>query len=145
MRIYERTVRSLKARGGERTFWTIGFFCEGFIKKVIVKQTGGPMSDFEVNIYNSIKAARTDSASSGGDQPGGDYAADPETYRVFGPLLGTAGEFMRIDEDWGQGFRNQDGTYTMPVRRIYVQIEIPSNNGQDMTFDVTLGGHTDIG
>lgn len=143
-RIYERNIRSLRAPLGERTVWDIGFPCEAFIQKIIVKQTGGTPSDFSLEVYNLALAARQGSQSSGGADPEGEYVADPELYKVFDTQHGQAGELLKITDEYGRAFRNQDGTYTAPVRKIYLVISVPAGAG-DATWDVSIGGFTDVG
>lgn len=143
-RIYERNIRSLRAPLGGRTVWDIGFPCEAFIQKIIVKQTGGEPADFSLEVYNHAAAARQGSQSSGGDEPTDDYVADPELYKVFDTQHGQAGALLKITDEYGRAFRNQDGTYTAPVRKIYLVISIPVGSG-DATWDVAIGGVTDVG
>jgi hypothetical protein len=64
-------------------------------------------------------------------------------YIVFEPTSGNAGELLQISDSVGRSFRNQDGTYTVPVRKIYVQIT-PEGSG-DATWDLLIGGDVDIG
>jgi hypothetical protein len=64
-------------------------------------------------------------------------------YVVFPPTAGTAGELMEISDNFGRAFRNQDGTYTLPVKKIYVQIT-PVGSG-DATWDLVIGGDVDVG
>lgn len=143
-RIYERRVRSLSARVGDRTVWDIGFPPEAFIQKIIVKQVGGAPANFSLEVYNHALAARQGSLSSGGADPEGDYIADPELYKVFETQYGAAGELLRITDEYGRAFRNQDGTYTAPVRKIYLVIT-PAGGEADATWDVSIGGFTDVG
>jgi hypothetical protein len=69
--------------------------------------------------------------------------SDPELYVVFPTTSGTAGQLFQISDSVGKSFRNQDGTYTVPVRKIYVQIT-PEGSG-DATWDVLIGGDVDVG
>lgn len=143
MRIYEKTYRSLSAPKGESTELELGFFSEGFIKKVIVKQVGGdPMVDFTLDIYNSKKAF-LDGSSSGGNDPAGDYSFDPEMYRVFERASGTAGEYLSISDEYGKSYKNQDGPLSDRKRRIYLKIH-PSGTGA-ATWDISISGWSDVG
>ena len=57
MRIYEKHYRSVQAPKGETTQLELGFFSEGFIKKIIIKQVGdSELVNFTVDIFNSKKA-----------------------------------------------------------------------------------------
>jgi len=143
MRIYEKTYRSLSAPKGEATELELGFFSEGFIKKVIVKQVGGdPMVDFTLDVYNSKKAF-LDGSSSGGNDPEGDYSLDPEMYRVFERATGTAGEYLSISDEYGKSYKNQDGPLSDRKRRIYLKIH-PSGTGS-ATWDISISGWSDVG
>jgi hypothetical protein len=64
-------------------------------------------------------------------------------YVVFPATTGTAGEMLEISDSVGRSFRNQDGTYTAPVRKIYVQIT-PEGSG-DAAWDLVIGGDVDVG
>jgi hypothetical protein len=146
MRIYERRVCSLSAPCGQTTCWQIGFPPEAQIKRLLVKQTGGSTANFTVTVYNSLAACQPNSSSIGdSDGPSGPAKciASPDMYVVFPPTAGTAGELMEISDNFGRAFRNQDGTYTLPVKKIYVQIT-PVGSG-DATWDLVIGGDVDVG
>lgn len=143
MRIYEKTYRSVQAPLGETTNLELGFFSEGFIKKIVVKQVGGEtLEAFTLNVYNSKKAFIA-AASSGGAAPEGDYSADPESYKVFDEASGTSGEYLTLIDEFGRAFKNQDGPLSDRKRRIYLAIT-PTGTG-DATWDITLSGWSDVG
>lgn len=146
MRIYERRLCSLVAPCGQVTCWEIGFPPEAQIKRLLIKQTGGTLVNFNVEVFNAKRACQPNSSSAGDpDGPTGPElcVADPDLYRVFGPVGGTAGKLLEISDSVGKAFRNQDGTYTLPVRKIYVQIT-PEGSG-DATWDIAIGGDIDVG
>ena len=146
MRIYERRLCSLEAPCGQTTCWEIGFPPEAQLKRLLVKQTGGVTNNFSVTVYNSIKGCSSPSSSIGDpDGPSGPLTctSSPEMYIVFEPTAGTAGKMLVISDTVGRSFRNQDGTYTAPVRKIYVQIT-PEGSG-DATWDLVIGGDVDVG
>jgi hypothetical protein len=145
MRIYERRLCSLEAPLGQTTCWEIGFPPEAQIKRLLVKQTGGVTANFSVTVYNSRHACATGSSSDGDPDGSGPLqcVASPELYVVFPATAGSAGELLQISDSVGRSFRNQDGTYTVPVRKIYVQIT-PEGSG-DATWDLLIGGDVDIG
>ncbi len=143
MRIYEKTHRSVEAPLGETTNLELGFFSEGFIKKIVIKQVGGDtLEDFTVDIFNSNKAF-INAASSGGNDPEGDYSADPESYKVFDSVTGSAGEYLLLSDEYGRAFKNQDGPLSDRRRRIYIAIT-PNGTGS-ATWDITLSGWSDVG
>lgn len=146
MRIYERRLCSLSAPCGQTTCWEIGFPPEASIKRLLVKQTGGTTNDFTVTVYNSIKGCSSPSSSVGDpDGPSGPQTctSSPEMYIVFATTAGTAGKLLEISDSVGKAFRNQDGTYTLPVRKVYVQIT-PEGSGA-ATWDLVIGADVDVG
>jgi hypothetical protein len=115
------------------------------IKRLLLKQTGGTLVNFKVTVFNSVKACGDPSSSIGDPDGAGPEKciSSPEMYVVFEEQAGTAGEMLKISDSVGRSFRNQDGTYTMPVRKIYVQIT-PEGSGAS-TWDLVIGGDTDVG
>lgn len=145
MRIYERRLCSLDAPLGQTTCWEVGFPPEALLKRLLVKQTGGATANFSVTVYNSLHACSSGSSSDGDPDGSGPLQciSSPEMYIVFAPTAGNAGELLQISDSVGRSFRNQDGTYTVPVRKIYVQIT-PEGSGA-ATWDLLVGGDVDIG
>ena len=142
MNIYENHYRSVAAPNGSRTNLSLGFFSEGLIKKIVIRQVGGEYNPFSVDVYNSKKAFNADS-SSGGSATGGDYAMDPESYRVFPSASGSSGEYLTISDEYGRLFKNQDGPLSDRKRKIYLSIQ-PQGSG-DATWDITISGWSDVG
>lgn len=143
MRIYEKHYRSIRAPKGQTTKLALGFFSEGFIKKIIVKQVGDNAAvNFTVDVFNSKKAFAAGSSSGGMDESG-DYTADQELYRVFPQVAGTAGEYLTISDDYGRAFKNGDGPLSDRQRKIYLQIH-PSGTG-NATWDIAISGWSDVG
>lgn len=143
MRIYEKHYRSVSAPKGETTQLALGFFSEGFIKKIIIKQVGdGALVSFSVDIFNSKKAF-ADGSSSGGSDLDGDYVSDQELYRVFPRVTGSSGEYLTMNDEYGRAFKNGDGPLSDRQRRIYLQIH-PSGTGA-ATWDIAITGWSDVG
>lgn len=142
MNIYENHYRSVSAPNGARTNLSLGFFSEGLIKKIIVRQVGGEYNTFNVDVYNSKKAFNSDS-SSGGSATGGDYSMDPESYKVFPSASGSSGEYLTISDEYGRLFKNQDGPLSDRKRKIYLSIQ-PQGSGE-ATWDITISGWSDVG
>lgn len=142
MRIYEKTYRSLQGQNGMRNCYTLPFFSEGFIQKVVIQQVGGVLAPFRANLYNARYACQGNSQSSGGADQDGSYNSDPEHYRVIDTINSeTPGDVAIYLSETGHSFvnRDNDGNYTSPVRRIYVEIE-PEGSG-DSSWDITIGGY----
>lgn len=142
MNIYEKRYQSISAPNGVKTPLSLGFFSEGFIKKIIIRQVGGDNNPFVVDVYNSEKALLIGS-SSGGSATLGEYSADPEIYRVFPSAAGDAGSYLTISDDYGRIFKNQDGPLSDRKRRIYLNIE-PQGSGE-ATWDIAISGWSDVG
>ena len=142
MRIYEKTYRSIEAPLGESTHLELGFFSEGFIKKIVIKQVGGTLQNFTVNVFNSRKAFLSASSSGGADYSG-EYSADPESYKVFDSVSGTSGEYLLLTDDYGRAYKNQDGPLSDRKRKIYIALA-PEGTGS-ATWDITLSGWSDVG
>lgn len=142
MNIYENHYRSVAASNGSKTNLSLGFFSEGFIKKIVIRQVGGDYNSFSVDVYNSQKAFNAES-SSGGSAADGNYASDPESYRVFPSASGSSGEYLTISDQYGMLFKNQDGPLSDRKRKIYIAIE-PQGSGA-ATWDITISGWSDVG
>ena len=144
MKRYERAFRSLEARGGERTYWELLWPGECILTKIIVKQVGGDNVAFTIDIFNA-RIAVSASVSSGGGDPEGDYAADPDNYRVCDTIDSESPGKLSKFFDYAQAeFINQDVlSHTNRKKKIYVEIE-PQGSG-DKTWDVTLGCEIEVG
>lgn len=137
-RPYERTVRHLAAPGGERTVWEFGFPSRCFLTKLVVKQVGGTLVNFRVDLFNK-RIAAVNSTSSGGSEPEGDYVADPDNHRVCETIdSDSAGRMVKFFDGSEGAFENKDGD-GVTERKYKIYIEIEPEGAGDMTFDVTLG------
>lgn len=128
MRIYEKTYTSINAPLGAGAQLTLGFFSEGFIKKIRVKQVSGVNANFTIDVLNSEKAF--------------DAGADIELYRVFTQAAGTAGTYLSISDDFGTSFKNADGPLSDRKRKIYLLLT-PAGSGA-ATWDISLSGWSDV-
>jgi hypothetical protein len=103
----------------------------------VIKQTGGAMSNFTVDIFNSRKGASV-SASSGGDNPEGEYSLDPDAYRVCPTISSdSAGKLLKFWNNDGPVYENQDGGPASKLHRIYLEIEVAAGSG-NLTLDLAL-------
>ncbi len=135
---YEKQYRDQTVQGGGRTVLALGFPARCRLAKLVVKQTGGTLSAFTVDVFNARKGA-TVSASSGGADPAGDYSLDPDAYRVCPTIPSDeAGKLMKFWNNDGPVYENQDGGQTEKLHRIYLEIEVPAG-GDNLTFDVSIG------
>lgn len=144
MKNYEKHWRSRSAPGGQRTVWELPFPSEATLTKLVIKQTGGDVVPFAVDIFNSAKAV-SNSQSSGGGDPEGDYAPDPDLFRVCRTFSSDiAGKVIKFFDGSEGNYVNMDTeSSTNKVRKIYIEIE-PEGTG-DKTWDLALGAVTDVG
>lgn len=134
---YEKQYRDLTVAGGQRTVLELGFPARCRLSKLVIKQTGGTLASFTVDVFNARKGGAV-SASSGGDNPEGDYALDPDAYRVCPTIPSdAAGKLMKFWNNDGPVYENQDGGPSSKLHKIYLEIEVPTGSG-DLTLDVAL-------
>ena len=145
MKNYERHHRSLAADAGERTVWVLPNPCEMTITKLVIAQTGGTPVAFTATIFNS-KTVLAGSQSSGGDDPAGAYSPDPRLFRLCEPLPSDAPGYLEryYHEGNGLNFSNMDGGSSNKERKLYLEIVAPGGTA-DATWDVAIGGWTDVG
>lgn len=131
-RIYER---KLTSADGNALFvpatetpkcFAIDFPPEGLLKKLIVKQTGGTPKDFRVNVYNDLVVP---TEAPGDADPEGGSSEVPAAYpselaKVLPTQNGTAGQALEVLSDSGYPFRNARGTWSVPERKIYLEIDV---------------------
>lgn len=154
MRIYTRMFNALYASipycgqplsvpASKKTCFAIGLPHEGYLERLVVAQATGTPVDFEVELLNSAIPF-----PAGIYDPGDAPADDLEHYRVHRPataaLTQTAGNVLTfIDDTYGPGYRNIDGTHTANQRLAYLLIK-PISAGGITTWNVTLQIRTDV-
>lgn len=137
-RPYERTERHQVAPGGHRTVWEIGFPSKCLLTKLVVKQVGGVLVPFRVDLFNK-RIAAVASTSSGGADPDGDYTGDPDNYRVCDTIdSDSAGKLIKFFDGSEGSYENKDGDNSAE-RKYKIYVEIEPEGADDKTFDVTLG------
>jgi hypothetical protein len=135
---YTKIYRDKSVTGGGQTVLELGFPARCRLTRMVVKQTGGALTAFTVDLFSARKGAVL-SASSGGADPDGDYAADPENYRVCRTV--PSDEPGLLVKEWLSDtplYENQDGGPTSKKHRIYLEIETPGSATGELTFDITL-------
>lgn len=118
----------------------VGFPSEGYLTRLVVKQTGGTDVAFDVDLLDSKIP-----------YPPGEYPDDTEPvddivlYQIIPTQsVGTPGEALELmSPNNGYPFHNSDGTYTNNQRVLYLVIK-PIDAGTDTVWDVSLTAHTDI-
>jgi hypothetical protein len=169
MRIYTKTYNQhyaviskasppLEVPADSKVCFAIPFPSEGFLERLIVWQTydpnmgpqgpQGPQDvvgyDFEVELLNSRIPF-----------PPGEYSTvqlafdELTAYRIqrppTAPLSQTAGGVLSLtDDDFGTGFRNVDGGWTLNQRLVYLVIH-PIDALEPTFWNVTLQCRTDVG
>lgn len=116
----------------------MGFPPQCLITRIVVRQVGGVLSDFTLDLFSALRAC-THSESSGPDDPDNpDTQTDAETFRVLPTLTSSAPGELYATYDAGEvAFVNMDvRSWANKKQRIYLEIE-PEGSG-DMTFDVAL-------
>lgn len=82
-------------------------------------------------IFNSERAAREVTGSSASSAVPGQ---DPDSYAVMPRKTITGGKCEEFQQSYQ--YRNRDGTYTMPIRRLWMVIE-PTGSGSN-TYSLSL-------
>ena len=153
MKIYERHFNNQIARTDEATYWTFPFPSEARITKLVFVQTGGPTvgaGALTVKCFNSKKVIESGSMSSGGAEVEENEAFSPDLYQVFEAMKNDGvedgpGVFKRFfGDNTPKVFVNQDGGFTNKEKKLYIQVVIEGGGGEDTSWDVALGGITDI-
>jgi hypothetical protein len=114
----------------------IDFPHEALITKFVVKQNGGTPADFEVDLFNSPVCALGEPGHSESVAPNG---LAEELARVMPQLSASAGAAAVYQSEDGYPFRNMVGTHVVPVRKIYVRINVDTP-ADDTVWEVAVGG-----
>lgn len=118
----------------------VPFMTEGFITRIIIKQTSGDAAAAVVEILDSripFPPGEQDVAAAAAD--------DVELYRIVDQVAVTSGQAkVIINQEYGYPFHNQDGTYTDNQRYIYIVIK-PTGASGTTVWDLAITGHSEIG
>lgn len=143
-KIYERLL--CKARNTQLTIpagrdgmcFAIGFPYEAMITRLIVRQSGGTLVPFVVDLFN-LPVCPLGSEVSLSATP---YVSDVN--EAMAKVLPTqsqpvAGQPVEVISDNGYPFRNGEGTQTVPGKRIFLRI-VTQGAEEGSEWDVLLGG-----
>jgi hypothetical protein len=122
--------------GTKKLCFGLKFMHACMLTKVVVKQAAGDAMGFTINIYNR-QTCDVLSGSSSSSQPAADVA--PELAKVIPTQRqNVPGSAMELFHPDGYSFRNMEGSLSVPVRVIYLEIEVddPTNESQ---WEVALG------
>lgn len=118
--------------------WAIGFPPEGRITRMLLRQCQGTSSALTVNLFDR-NVCDVGSGSSVSLE-----SADPmtaEMAKIIPSQSVTAGDTLELREGKGDGgpwsYRNREGTFTVPVRAVYLHIAVDSNDN-GMAFELAL-------
>lgn len=109
------------------------------IKTIKFEQTVGAGVTCDFEVYSKRAACNPDGAS-GSSQSSADSDCPPAAYSVFGKKDVVAG-VQFIETDGNYPYRNQDGTYSVPIRKLYVRVR-PAVAGDYefcLTFEMITG------
>jgi hypothetical protein len=134
----------LSVAAGKMVCFQIGFPSEGFMEKAVIWQASGTNAAFQVELLNSQIP-----------YPPGVYTSNASPadvlnmYRLQIPptaaLSQTSGNVLTLtDDNFGIGWRNIDGGFTLNQRYIYLLIN-PQSSGVTTTWNVYLQCRTDVG
>jgi hypothetical protein len=114
--------------------FAIDFPPEGLIKKLIVRQVGGAPVAFTANLYNDLVCGISEVGEGSSEVPS---TKSKDLAKVIPTQNGTAGNTMEFFSESGYAFRNQRGNWTVPERKIYLEINPTSPSG-DTTWEVAI-------
>ena len=100
----------------------IQFPPEGKITRLIVKQAADDdlAADFTVDLYDRevCDTVLSGSSVSAGDQD----TMTAELAKIIPTQFAAAGDAMELRSGHGYSYRNREGSYTVPVRKVYLNI-----------------------
>ncbi len=118
----------------------VPFMTEGYITRLVVKQTAG------ANVNCVIELLDSEVPDPPGEQVvATDPADDIELYRIIAQQTLTSGSALVVlNQEYGYPFHNQDGTFTDNQRFIYLVLK-PQSAATSTTWEVAMTGHNEIG
>jgi len=138
-----------EVEGGVEACFTIRAPHRGAVTQIKFNQLDGDVAncDFEVytsrnavskvvqvelGSYSNSSSSSFSSSSAGSNLPNNE---SPASYSIFGEKTYIGGTPTHISDE-SHSFRNQDGTYSVPERKLYVRL-LPSGTGPK-TYTLTL-------
>jgi hypothetical protein len=135
--------------------FAIPFPSEGFLERLVVWQESGTPVDFSVELLNS-QLPYPPGVYAPTDPPADELQAYRLQVPITQPISQFAGEVLSlVDDDFGLGFRNVDGGWTLNQRLVYLVIapdggegpqgpQGPQDSG-DTEWNVVIQCRTDVG
>lgn len=119
------------APAGEATVVELKVPHRGAINAIRLNQIDGGADDGNFRIFTKEAAALSAvGSSSSASLPG----IDPDSYSVFGAKDITNGTFAEYEKSYG--YRNRDGTYSVPIRRLWLVLE--HNGGGENQYSISM-------
>ena len=126
---YTKSVQ-FEATSGEDNYIPINFPHRGKLTRVFVKQIDGVEAGFEIDLFNSaLPGENVESSASAA------AVFDSGAYQIF-PTQTTDGDSRLLQDNVGYPYRNVDGTYTTPIRKLHLRIN-PTGT-LTKTFEITM-------
>ena len=134
----------LSLPAGERSLcWKIDFPASADITKVVLIQwpfDPAPIG-FAINLYNR-QVCDIVSGSHSSSSPAS--AMTKQLAKVLATMNAAAGASVEMFNDHGWMFRNMEGSLTLPVRSIYVEIIVNAAQAVDTIWELALGARPQI-
>jgi hypothetical protein len=126
---------------GKKVCVRVRLMQQGFLTRLVVKQTGGTTAQAMVNLWDS-SVLFTPGIHNSGDVAGDDV----ELYEILTPqtTAGTPPLLVVIGQTQGYPFVNQDTGYADNSRFIYLMIDPSATSVDQTTWDVAMTVHRDM-
>lgn len=132
---YERTVTGLVVPAQKSVYgFGITVPYAGFVKKLVVVQTGGPATAFNVDLYRGRVIETPDGPPT--------VALDASLLRVMPQISAAAGNAaVFFSADYGYIYMNRDQETLSPGtdRKLYVALSFSTAPSLDTTWDIAIG------
>jgi hypothetical protein len=131
---YEKQFQ-VEAESGANNFYEIDYPHRGRLSKLMIRQVTGVAEGFEADLYNSARPLQAHEAGSHSSASAAESFNDGN-YKIL-PTQVAAGDASEVFKpEGGYPYRNVDGTYSVPQRKLYLRLE-PNGTGTK-TFEVAL-------
>jgi hypothetical protein len=106
----------------------IGFPAEGKITRLIVAQSPNDVTAtaFSVDLFDRAVCEVAVGSSVSGSEPGDDMTS--AIAKIIPTQHVVAGDVMELRSGHGYSYRNREGSFTVPVRKVYLQIDVDSTS-----------------
>ncbi len=129
---------AISITAGNNAFVEVKIAPEGTVSKFVVRQASGTNVAFEADLFDSQLLESGIHSTS--------LPANAELYKVFPTKTGVAGAAIAeyTTGELGYSYRNQDGSYTVPVRALWLHIR-PTSAAGTTTWEVAIVVDNDMG